>query len=110
MVIIFTVLITRSHMLISYSDNQLTIVHFGKILVRSLLEKIGKLEPKIVNVELAGPPGRKLERTLDCNLTGDIILTSWRCVRDEVYPWSPIVKDQDRANVHLYHLKGYVTP
>lgn len=27
---------------------------------------------------------------------------------NEVYPWSPAVKDHDRANVHLYRLTGYV--
>lgn len=32
------------------------------------------------------------------------LLIWWRCSRDEVYPWSPQVKDQDRANVHVYSI------
>jgi hypothetical protein len=27
---------------------------------------------------------------------------------NEVYPWSPTVKEHDRANVHLYRLTGYI--
>jgi len=34
------------------------------------------------------------------------VLVWWRCTRDEVYPWSPLVKDQDRANVHVYGING----
>lgn len=26
---------------------------------------------------------------------------------NEVYPWSPAVKEHDRANIHLYRLIGY---
>lgn len=26
---------------------------------------------------------------------------------NEVYPWSPTVKEHDRANIHLYRLIGY---
>lgn len=26
---------------------------------------------------------------------------------NEVYPWSPSVKEHDRANIHLYRLIGY---
>lgn len=36
------------------------------------------------------------------------ILVWWKSTMNEVYPWSPAVKDHDRANVHLYRLTGYV--
>ncbi|CAG2068385.1 unnamed protein product, partial [Timema podura] len=70
-------------------------------------EKLSRLEARVQLLELAGPSGRRLERKLSCNLSGDMVLVWWRCARDEVYPWSPIVKDQDRANVHVYSVSGY---
>lgn len=35
-----------------------------------------------------------------------MILTWWHSSSNEVYPWSPLVKDKDRANVHIYSLIG----
>ncbi|XP_008470303.1 WD repeat-containing and planar cell polarity effector protein fritz [Diaphorina citri] len=34
------------------------------------------------------------------------VLSWWRCTRDEVYPWTPVVKDVDRANIHVYSLSS----
>ncbi|XP_039284336.1 WD repeat-containing and planar cell polarity effector protein fritz isoform X2 [Nilaparvata lugens] len=70
------------------------------------VRKWSQLDAKHHIVELAGPSGRRLERKLSINTAGDMVLIWWRCTRDEVYPWSPVVKDQDRANVHVYSLRG----
>lgn len=98
---------TKTHLIFSYNDNQITLVYFVKPLTNcNVSEKISRLEPKVQNLELAGPSGRRLERKLSSNVNGDMILIWWRCTRDEVYPWSPVVKDQDRANVHVYMVTG----
>lgn len=55
---------------------------------------------------MCGPTGRRLDRHLSSNKSGDIILTWWYSTRNEVYPWSPLVKDEDRANIHIYLLDG----
>ncbi|KZC05895.1 WD repeat-containing and planar cell polarity effector protein fritz [Dufourea novaeangliae] len=34
------------------------------------------------------------------------ILIWWKSTMNEVYPWSPAVKEHDRANIHLYRLIG----
>lgn len=102
-----TVLITRTNLLCTYNDNQITVLHFTKPSVsHSVAEKLHRLEPRLLVAELAGPAGRKLERKMSTNVGGDKLLVWWRCTRDEVYPWSPLVKDQDRANIHVYTLSG----
>lgn len=30
----------------------------------------------------------------------------WQTSDDEVYPWSPLAKDRDRANILVYGLRG----
>nr|CAD7399465.1 unnamed protein product [Timema cristinae] len=101
------VVLTRTHLICSYNDNQLTMVYFSKPTMKvNSPEKLSRLEARVQLLELAGPSGRRLERKLSCNLSGDMVLVWWRCTRDEVYPWSPIVKDQDRANVHVYSVSG----
>nr|CAD7261206.1 unnamed protein product [Timema shepardi] len=101
------VVLTRTHLICSYNDNQLTMVYFSKPTMKvNSPEKLSRLEARVQLLELAGPSGRRLERKLSCNLSGDMVLVWWRCTRDEVYPWSPVVKDQDRANVHVYSVSG----
>lgn len=34
------------------------------------------------------------------------VLVWWKCAQDEVYPWSPVVRDCDRANLLVYSLTG----
>ncbi|KDR08346.1 WD repeat-containing and planar cell polarity effector protein fritz [Zootermopsis nevadensis] len=100
------VIFTKTHLMCSYNDNQITLIYFTKPVIKYMPEKLSRLEPKLQVLELAGPSGRRLERKLSCNVPGDMVLIWWRCTRDEVYPWSPLVKDQDRANVHVYGING----
>ncbi|KAK6640204.1 hypothetical protein RUM44_011890 [Polyplax serrata] len=101
------VLATESHMLISYNENQITVINYTKSPSQlSIPQKLAKLEPKVQLVDLCGPTGRRLERRLSANKSGDLILTWWHSTRNEVYPWSPLVKDEDRANIHIYSLDG----
>lgn len=102
-----SVLATESHMLISYNENQITVINYTKSPSQlSIPQKLAKLEPKVQLVDLCGPTGRRLERRLSANKSGDLILTWWHSTRNEVYPWSPLVKDEDRANIHIYSLDG----
>uniref|UniRef100_A0A1B6D3B8 WD repeat-containing and planar cell polarity effector protein fritz n=1 Tax=Clastoptera arizonana TaxID=38151 RepID=A0A1B6D3B8_9HEMI len=99
--------VTSTNALCSYNDNQITLVYFTKpALKNGSIRKWSNLDAKLQVVELAGPSGRRLERKLSINTNGDMVLIWWRCTRDEVYPWSPQVKDQDRANVHVYNVNG----
>lgn len=62
---------------------------------------------RLAHKEIAGPSGRKLDRYIMINSSGDMVLIWWKSSQDEVYPWAPQVKEQDRANIHVYLLTGY---
>ncbi|XP_033222813.1 WD repeat-containing and planar cell polarity effector protein fritz [Belonocnema kinseyi] len=99
------VLITKNHVICTYNDSQVTLVHFTKS-KRHLFDKISRLEPKINTFELCGPSGRRLDKKIQLNRSGDLVLIWWKSTMNEVYPWSPTVKEHDRANVQIYRLTG----
>lgn len=99
------VIITKSHLLCTYNDNQVTLVHFTKP-KRHDFDKMSRLDPKLLLFDLTGPNGRRLDKKIQFNKTGELILVWWKSTMNEVFPWSPAVKEHDRANVHLYRLIG----
>lgn len=99
------VIITKNYILCTYNDNQITIIHFTRS-KRHVFDKINKLEPKLSTIDLFGPNGRRLDKKVQTNKCGDLILIWWKSTMNEVYPWSPAVKEHDRANIHLYRLIG----
>ncbi|KAK3928665.1 WD repeat-containing and planar cell polarity effector protein fritz [Frankliniella fusca] len=101
------VVLTKSHLICSYNDSQLSLVYFSKpTLKRSFPKSFSRLDSRLQTIELAGPAGRRLERKLVCNVSGDMFVVWWHSSHDEVYPWSPVVKDEDRANVLVYGVSG----
>lgn len=96
-------IITRMHIVIAYNENQLTFVYLQKpSLKRSAPEKISRMDPKIFNIIINGPQTRKIARHLACNNSYDLLVVWTKSSQNEVYPWRPTVRDQDRANVHIY--------
>lgn len=96
---------TRMHILLAYTLNQVTFVHLQKpSMRRSAPEKISRMDPKIFNVIINGPPNRSLARQLTCNGSGDLMTVWTKSSQNEVYPWRPTVRDQDRANVNIYRI------
>ncbi|XP_058822188.1 WD repeat-containing and planar cell polarity effector protein fritz [Topomyia yanbarensis] len=101
------VIITRTHILISYNENQITFVHLQKPTAKkNNLEKIGLMDPKIYSVIIGGPTARKIPKHLVCSSSQDLVIVWTKSSQNEVYPWRPTVKDQDRANLHVYKLNG----
>ncbi|XP_066591947.1 WD repeat-containing and planar cell polarity effector protein fritz [Prorops nasuta] len=97
--------ITKNHLICTYNDNQITLVNFTKTR-RNIFDKIYKLEPKLSVLNICGPSGRRLDKKIEVNRCGDLVLIWWKSILNEVYPWSPTVREQDRANIHLYRLTG----
>lgn len=98
-------IITRMHIILSYNENQLTFVYLQKpTMKRSAPEKISRMDPKIFNIIINGPQSRKIPRYLACNNSYDLVVVWTKSSQNEVYPWRPTVRDQDRANVHIYRL------
>lgn len=68
------VIFTKSHLICSYNDNQITLIYFTKPTIkRNIPDKLSRLDPKLQVLELAGPSGRRLERKLSCNVSGDMV-------------------------------------
>lgn len=96
---------TRMHILIAYNQNQMTFVYLQKpSMKRSAPEKISRMDPKIFNVIINGPQNRTISRHLACNNSFDLVAVWTKSSQNEVYPWRPTVRDQDRANVHIYKI------
>ncbi|KAK7073683.1 hypothetical protein SK128_025322 [Halocaridina rubra] len=101
------VVITKQHMLFSYNECRLSVVYLNRSPSEGqVLERLSQCDPKVQTGEVAGPSGRRFERKLSANLTGDMVVVWWQTSEDEVYPWSPLAKDRDRANVLVYSLHG----
>uniref|UniRef100_A0A182K5W9 Uncharacterized protein n=1 Tax=Anopheles christyi TaxID=43041 RepID=A0A182K5W9_9DIPT len=103
------VVITQHHILVAYSENQITFVQLQKPTARkNNLEKISLMDPKIYNVLLSGTGSstRKVPKRLVCSSSLNLVIVWTKSSQNEVYPWRPTVKDQDRANLHVYKLNG----
>ncbi|XP_014249312.1 WD repeat-containing and planar cell polarity effector protein fritz homolog [Cimex lectularius] len=101
------VILGSKHAIFVYTDNQITVVYFTKPSLRfGLVKKWSSLDMKINTEHLSGPSGRRLEKQLSLNASGDLISVWWKTGNDEVYPWSPVVREEDRANIHVYSLNG----
>lgn len=59
-------------MICTHTDSQITIVNFGKP-KRQLFDKINKLEAKLNVIELSGPCGRRIEKKIRVNKSGDLV-------------------------------------
>ncbi|XP_071537938.1 WD repeat-containing and planar cell polarity effector protein fritz homolog isoform X2 [Panulirus ornatus] len=101
------VVMTKHHMLFSYNECRLSVVHFTRSPPEGHVhERLSAMDPRIHTCEVAGPSGRRFERKLSANLSGDMVVVWWQTSEDEVYPWSPLAKDRDRANILVYALHG----
>ncbi|SPP82300.1 WD repeat-containing and planar cell polarity effector protein fritz [Drosophila guanche] len=98
---------TRSHIVLAYNTNQLTVVHLQRPNARSQgPEKIANMDPRIFHVIIPGATERKLSRHLTVNGSYDLFVVWTQSSQNEVYPWRPTVRDQDRANIHVFKIKG----
>lgn len=82
------------------------IIHFGRSFDRTL-NKWSLLEPKpglfdFNNLAI----NRKNERKITLNISGTMVATWSKSSLNEVYPWNPLVKDEHRANIHVYKIIG----
>ncbi|KAM7354409.1 WD repeat-containing and planar cell polarity effector protein fritz isoform 2-T2 [Cochliomyia hominivorax] len=98
---------TRSHIVLAYNTNQVTVVHLQKPNSRSQgPEKISHMEPKIFHAIIPGAAERRLARRLSVNPAFDMFVIWTKSSQNEVFPWRPTMRDQDRANIHVFKLKG----
>jgi len=70
------------------------------------LEKLSNWEPKITQIEVPGPRGRRLDRHMSLNTAQDTLLIWWSVESGEAWPWAPTTDDKDRANIVLVSISG----
>ena len=70
--VLFTVIITKSHLVCTYNDNLVTLVYFTKSKTH-IFDKISKLEPKLVTTDLFKPNGRRLDKKIEVNKSTNLV-------------------------------------
>lgn len=71
----FTVIITKNHLVCIYNDNLVTLVYFTKAKTH-VFDKINKLEPKLITTDLFVPNGRRLDKKIQVNKSADLVIIS----------------------------------
>ncbi|XP_055837972.1 WD repeat-containing and planar cell polarity effector protein fritz [Episyrphus balteatus] len=105
--VITDAIFTPQHIVLAYNTNQVTVVHLQKPNMQPAVpEKIINMDPKIFHVLIPGTGERKLSRRLAVNPSCDLIAIWTKSSQNEVFPWRPTVRDQDRANIHVFKLKN----
>lgn len=67
-------MMTKQHLVLSYNECRVSVVHLGRMASETApLERLSTLDPKLHTCEVAGPAGRRFERKLSANLSGDMV-------------------------------------
>lgn len=107
---ISNVIITRHFIIISYDENQITYVFLQKPSMKSYTQKISAADPKIVNIIIGGSQTKKINRNMTINKCNDYLAVWSKSSQNEFFPWRPSLKEQDRANLHIYKLNRKFEP
>ncbi|CAL1527562.1 unnamed protein product [Lymnaea stagnalis] len=70
------------------------------------LDKLSSWEPKLIQIDIPGPKGRRLERCFSMNTSQDMMLVWWSVGSGEAWPWSPMSNDKERANITILSING----
>ncbi len=72
-----------------FLETRLTVVSFLKPLNFSKPGYLSQADVRIVDLTLASPSGRRIERKLLSNLDESCLLVWWSLGDQKVYPWAP---------------------
>ena len=98
--------LTSRVVVVSYLESKLTVITFGRPVNFVSCESLVSCEPKVHHVELHCPPGRRLDRRIVLHSESQQCLIWWNTGGQEVFPWSPELKEEDRANLALLTVRG----
>lgn len=65
-------IITKSHIVCTYNDNEVTVVYLTKQ-KSHVFDNISKLEPKLITTDVFVPNGRKLDKKVQVNKSEDLV-------------------------------------
>ncbi|XP_072265651.1 WD repeat-containing and planar cell polarity effector protein fritz homolog isoform X2 [Pyxicephalus adspersus] len=97
---------TDTFIIVSFlKENKLCFIQFAKKTaspdINKHLEKLSSLDLKISYIDIPGPKGRHLSHHLALNCVQDLAICWWPVPEDDVWPWTPISSEKDRANMVL---------
>ena len=92
---------TSRVIVVTYLDSKLTLISFGREVNFVSCESLVSCDPKLHHVELHCPPGRRLDRRIVLDSESQQVLVWWNTGGQEVFPWSPELREEDRANLAL---------
>ena len=95
---------TSKVIVVAYLESRVTLVNFNKPLEFSdeSYESISQGDPKLHMLDLLGPTGRRLNRKIALSNDAGTCLFWWSISGQEVFPWTPNLNEEDRANLILY--------
>ena len=98
-------------LIVTYLESRVTIVSFGKdVDLETTDVSLSQCDPKITVIDMLGPPGKRLNRSILLSKDSSLVAFWWPISGQEVFPWTPQMKEEDRANVMLYSLKNPSQP
>ena len=105
------IVFTSKVIVVTYLESRVTLIHFAKHLDFSdeAYESITQGDPKMQMLDLLGPPGRRLNRKISLSSDSLTCLFWWSLSGQEVYPWTPNLNEEDRANLILYSFRSKKT-
>ncbi|KAJ6659569.1 hypothetical protein lerEdw1_018538 [Lerista edwardsae] len=98
--------LTDSFMILSFwEQSKLCFIQFAKKAnspdVNKKLEKLSSLDVKITYVDMPGLGNRIMKHHLAINNAQDMVICWWSMANDEMWPWSPVSSERERANLLL---------
>jgi len=97
---------TSKCIIAAYLESRISVVTFGRSIEFVKCDSIIQWDPKLHILDLPSPPGRRLDRRLILSPDSYQLVVWWPIGSQEVFPWSPQLKEEDRANLILYSLKA----
>ena len=99
---------TSKLIVVAYLESRVTLINFAKPLefTDEAYEGIAQGDPKIQMLDLLGPTGRRLNRKISLSSDSGTCLFWWSISGQEVFPWTPNLNEEDRANLILYSFKN----
>ena len=97
---------TAKTLILAYQESKVTVIRFGRGLNFASDESLDKYEPKLEHADLfesGDERDRKLKRKLVLSPNEDSFLIWWNS-EQEVFPWQPNMREENRANVMLFSL------
>jgi WD40 repeat protein len=97
---------TSKCIVVAYLESRVSVVTFGRSVEFLKCDSLVQWEPRIHTLDLYSPPGRRLDRKIVLSTDCQQLVIWWPIGSQEVFPWSPQLKEEDRANLILFSLKA----